>query len=220
MALPASPLLRRISTVDALTQALRDQILDGRLPGGTSLREAEVSERYGVSRHSVRTSLQSLVHERLLDREPHRGATVRTLVSADVYDIYRMRAIIEQEAVSTLSGALGRLGYARRAVADLEATPSTAPWSVVRDADLQFHRALSEGLGSVRVSAAFDALLGELRLCFLQLRWDLEDHRARALEHRAILDAIEAGDSERARDLLRVHLDEGRDVIVRALGAG
>ena len=50
--------LHRTSTVDALAQALRQQILDGELSAGAWLRERELCEAYGVARHSLRAALR------------------------------------------------------------------------------------------------------------------------------------------------------------------
>jgi DNA-binding GntR family transcriptional regulator len=56
----------------------------------------------------------------------------------------------------------------------------------------------------------------ELRLSFLQLQQELEDHRDVARQHTEILDAIESGDAGEAARLLQVHLDEARENIAGA----
>ena len=58
--------LARVSTVDALVDALRHRVLSGELAPGAAMREVELSEEYGVGRHSLRAALQALVHEGLL----------------------------------------------------------------------------------------------------------------------------------------------------------
>src|SRR3954471_23387224 len=96
--------LHRLSTVDALADALRREILDGALPGGAWLRERELCESYGVARHSLRAALRArawgessapprhslraalrtLAAEGLVRIEPHRGAHVAELTAAEV----------------------------------------------------------------------------------------------------------------------------------------
>ncbi|MBA3875810.1 MAG: hypothetical protein C0498_02555, partial [Anaerolinea sp.] len=44
----------------AVADRLRDEILDGRLAAGSRLVEAELAERFGVSRGPVRDALQEL----------------------------------------------------------------------------------------------------------------------------------------------------------------
>jgi DNA-binding GntR family transcriptional regulator len=213
--LHATP-LQRVSTVEALTKALRDRVLDGTLAADTPLREAELCEVFGVSRHTVRTALRALGHEGLARLEPNRGAFVPELTADDVDDLFRLRSALELTAVRTLAQEPRRRDAARRAAQALQAIPEDASWTAVRDADLDFHRALVDALASPRVTRTYAALMTELRLSFLQLQQELEDHRDVARQHTEILDAIESGDAGEAARLLQVHLDEARENIAGA----
>jgi DNA-binding GntR family transcriptional regulator len=213
--LHATP-LERVSTVEALTKALRDRVLDGTLAADTPLREAELCEVFGVSRHTVRTALRALGHEGLARLEPNRGAFVPELTADDVDDLFRLRSALELTAVRTLAQEPRRRDAARRAAQALQAIPEDASWTAVRDADLDFHRALVDALASPRVTRTYAALMTELRLSFLQLQQELEDHRDVARQHTEILDAIESGDAGEAARLLQVHLDEARENIAGA----
>jgi DNA-binding GntR family transcriptional regulator len=213
--LHATP-LQRVSTVEALTKALRDRVLDGTLAADTPLREAELCEVFGVSRHTVRTALRALGHEGLARLEPNRGAFVPELTADDVDDLFRLRSALELTAVRTLAQEPRRRGAARRAAQALQGIPEDASWTAVRDADLDFHRALVDALASPRVTRTYAALMTELRLSFLQLQQELEDHRDVARQHTEILDAIESGDAGEAARLLQVHLDEARENIAGA----
>jgi DNA-binding GntR family transcriptional regulator len=213
--LHATP-LQRVSTVEALTTALRDRVLDGTLAADTPLREAELCEVFGVSRHTVRTALRALGHEGLARLEPNRGAFVPELTAEDVDDLFRLRSALELTAVRTLAQEPRRRDAARRAAQALQAIPEDASWTAVRDADLGFHRALVDALASPRVTRTYAALMTELRLSFLQLQQELEDHRDVARQHTEILDAIESGDAGEAARLLQVHLDEARENIAGA----
>jgi DNA-binding GntR family transcriptional regulator len=212
--LHATP-LERVSTVEALTKALRDRVLDGTLAADTPLREAELCEVFGVSRHTVRTALRALGHEGLARLEPNRGAFVPELTADDVDDLFRLRSALELTAVRTLAQE-PRRAAARRAAQALQGIPEDASWTAVRDADLDFHRALVDALASPRVTRTYAALMTELRLSFLQLQQELEDHRDVARQHTEILDAIESGDAGEAARLLQVHLDEARENIAGA----
>ena len=63
--------LQRTSVVDELTAMIRDEILDGRVPVGTPLREHDLSESYGDSRHTLRAALRALAAEGLVRIEPN-----------------------------------------------------------------------------------------------------------------------------------------------------
>ena len=75
--------IERVSTVDAVAASLRTRILDGDLPPGERLREIELTEGYGVARHSLRAALRQLQAEGLVTIEPNRGARVAELTELE-----------------------------------------------------------------------------------------------------------------------------------------
>ncbi|MCZ4602816.1 GntR family transcriptional regulator [Streptomyces sp. Lzd4kr] len=217
---PSGIKLTRVSTVDALVAALRESILSGSQAAGTALREADLARSFGVSRHSLRTALQELIHDGLVVHEVNRGVFVKSVTRASVRDIYQLRELLEVEAASELSRRPDRLAVVRATLDALEALPSTAPWGEARDADLAFHRALVDALGRPRTSQTFASLAGELRLAFLQIKTELEDRADVARQHREIFDAIAAGKRGEAMRLVRAHLRAAQIDICTALEAG
>lgn len=96
-----------MTAVESVVEALRDEILDGRLDAGEPLRETGLAERFGVNRHTIRAALQALAAERLVSFEAYRGARVRAFSDADVLALMEYRTAIEVEAARTCSS--GRL---------------------------------------------------------------------------------------------------------------
>src|SRR3954447_11066723 len=89
--------LERAATGEAPVAGLRTRILDGGLPAGARLREAELTEAYGVARHSVRAALRELEHERLVRLEPNRGARVAELDASELVALGELRIALEVE---------------------------------------------------------------------------------------------------------------------------
>lgn len=212
--------LHRVSTVDAIVNALREAIFSGALPLGSALREAELCQKYGVSRHSLRTAFQALIQSGLAQREPSRSVTVTRLTPADVDDVYRLRLLLELEAVEVLCQTPTALGPVRDALNELVDLPASVDWTVLRDADLSFHRALVDALHRPRTSRVFLSLLDELRLAFLQVQPQLEERSAIVEQHRTIFDAVEAGDCVAAQQCVRAHLEQARLDITAAVREG
>jgi DNA-binding GntR family transcriptional regulator len=205
--------LTRVSTVDALAAALRGRILDGGLAPGERLREVELTDAYGVARHSLRAALRALAAEGLVTIEPNRGASVARLSAQEAAALFELRAALELEAAHL---ALVRHGGhlpqpvrdAVRRMAAVCAQPDP-PWSSVVDAHDAVHGALVAAAGSPRIERAYAALAGELRLFVTQLRpsWSLE----RMAEHHERLLA----DLEReGPEPLRAHLAEGLATVI------
>ena len=161
--------LNRISTVDALADALRTQILNGELSPGTQLREVELASAFGVGRYSLRAGMQTLVHEGLLRHEPNRGVFVPEMSMADVEDLFLLRIALETEAARRVVEQRASLAGMEAALLELE-TNAEGPWDQLVDVDLRFHRELIDAVGSRRMSRAFAALQSELRLLLAQMK--------------------------------------------------
>lgn len=200
--------LRTVSTVQALADELRQLILDGALAPGERLREAEYAERYVVGRQTFRAATQVLCQQGLLRSAPNRGVMVPLLDADDIGDVFRMRVILELEAVQAVmaSGAVPEI--AREAVEEMSALNARAPWRDVVRADVRFHRALIDAASSPRLGRAYEAVQSEVVLCMVQLRPQYENPGQVTAEHEELLQLISAGDVEAARAGFIKHLQD------------
>jgi DNA-binding GntR family transcriptional regulator len=200
--------LGRVSTVDALAGALRDRIFDGELAPGDRLTERDLTERYGVARHSVRAALRALAAEGLITIEAHRGASIASLDEAAVRSLFELRAALELEASHlALERNGGRLPDtvhdAERRLRKVCERKHPA-WSEVADAHNDVHLAIVDAARSDRIARAYDGLAGEMRLFVTAIRphWTLE---RMAAQHEELLEGLE----KRGPRALREHLDAG-----------
>jgi DNA-binding GntR family transcriptional regulator len=216
----ADPGLQRVSTVDALVQAIRRRVLTGELEPGAQLREIELAASFGVGRHSLRAALQALVHEGVLRHEPNRGVFIPRLTRADVEDLFLLRTALEVEAHRILVARKAPLDEASAVVAALESLDSGVAWDEVVELDLRFHRVLIEQVGSARMSRTFASLQAELRLLLAQLGSSQYGGLAEVVEqHRRVLDALATGSSRTATREIRAHLDQGVEDLLKIVDA-
>ena len=197
--------LHRPSTVDALADALRHEILDGELAPGSRLRERELCEAYGVARHTLRAALRALAAEGLVKIEPHRGAHVVELTADDVRWLYELRAALELEAAHlALERNGGRLPESvHEALARLEAACEDGSWSTINEAHADLHAAIVAAGQSPRITAAHEALNGEMRLFLLALQ-PLIPPAQLAADHAALIRGLERDGPPVLREHLRV----------------
>jgi DNA-binding GntR family transcriptional regulator len=207
--------LQRMSTVDALVDALRREILDGALPAGAWLRERELCEAYGVARHSLRAALRQLAADGIVRIEPHRGAHVAQLSADEVRWLYELRAALELEAAhQALERGGGRLppevhaALQRLQDACAGADPS---WSEVNAAHADLHAAIVAAAGSPRIAAAHVALNGEMQLFLLALRPHVAVGEL-AADHAALVRGLESD----GPIVLREHLRRSAETLIEA----
>lgn len=202
---------------DAVYEALRESILSQREAPGSAVTEQAIADRFGVARPTAKAALERLVAEGLLRRTAHKTARVPELTRDDIVDLYSSRAVVEEAALRTLAadGVVPIAAIAAQrmlvdaAAADAAPLGDAAP---LARADIAFHRALVEAQRSPRLARLHALLMGEIELCTGQV----QAHRLLALndviaQHQGILDAVAAGDPERAGQLTRAHIEGARD---------
>ena len=196
-----------LSTVDALTESLRERILSGELKPGTPLREEALSGDYEVARHSLRSALRALQGEGIVQIEPNRGARVKSLSPEDVRGLSDLRIALEVESARmALERGNGRLPTGvHRALERLVAAcrRSKASWGAVAEAHEALHHEIVLAAASPRLAAAHQQAGAELRLFVLQLppSWTLERI---ARDHLELVQQLEAEGAE----VLRPHIAE------------
>ncbi|QWF79323.1 GntR family transcriptional regulator [Amycolatopsis sp. CA-230715] len=200
---------------DGIHQALRGDILAGRLAPGDRLKFPDLADRYKVSVGATREALTRLVAEGLVVARPHQGYLVRPLSHQDLAELTQARAEIES-LVLRLSVADGDVRWESDVVAAhhiLERAPYRDPadpdhladeWSRAHAA---FHQALLAGCGNRRL---VDTALSLRQEAELYRQWSVslgnEPGRDVAAEHRALVDAVLARDANHAQELLRDHI--------------
>lgn len=193
----------------AIYESLRAGILDGSEAPGSTLTESRVALRFGVTRPTAKLAIERLVAEGLLRRAAHRAARIPELTRDDIVDLYDTRAIVETAAVEAL--ARGGDLPAEALAAHRSLVAHTTDESFAHD-DIAFHRALVSGAPSARLPRMHALLMGEIELCIGQVQaHHLITAAEVAAQHQGILDAVTAGDAERAGVLTRDHITGSRD---------
>ena len=75
--------------------AMREMILSGELAAGDRISELTIAERTGISRTPIRTALQRLEEEGLVEAIPSGGFAVRSFSEKDVFDAIEIRGTLE-----------------------------------------------------------------------------------------------------------------------------
>jgi DNA-binding GntR family transcriptional regulator len=202
--------LERTSPADTITTTLRDEILGGMFPPGSSVSDAEVQARLGVSRDHARAALGHLEREGLLVHSLHRGLEVVRLSVEDVRDLYATRRTLE---LAGLEAMVRRRPaddvWLQAAVTSMTEAAKAGDGRAAVAADAAFHLAIVASAGSRRLRTAAEAALRELRIILAvadRVSSDLDDLAA---DHAGLLDALIHAPPPSARAALLDHLRRG-----------
>ncbi|MEE1799788.1 GntR family transcriptional regulator [Streptomyces sp. NPDC101062] len=140
--MPASGAVTRNTLRQQIADALRDEVLAGRLLPGQEFTVKQIAEQYGVSATPVREALVDLSAQDLLDSDQHRGFRVHQFSVADFRGMAEARALI----VDAVFRELGDEHLAARA-------QGTALVSVRRRAE---EAARAAGAGDLNILIGYD----------------------------------------------------------------
>lgn len=209
-------LFDRASMVELLADAIRERIIGGVYMPGQRLAEEAMVKSLEVSRNSLREAFRLLSHERLLEHKMNRGVFVRKLSVDDVIDVYRVRKLVECNAVRKLDQRPKQADDMIAAVNAGDLAVKDGDWRALGTANMMFHQAVGELSDSPRIDELMRNILAELRLVFHTMADARQLHEPYLERNKEILAAIEAGDGPRAERLMLKYLDDSEQQIVAA----
>jgi DNA-binding GntR family transcriptional regulator len=207
----ASPHLEsrlQAGATERVADALREAIVSLELAPGSVLDKAQLTARFGVSRFPVAEALNRLKAEGLVDIKPQSGSTVSLIRLADAHENMFLRRALESESVARLASLrnpalladLDRSLRYQKAAMEADDRPG------FHELDLAFHDMLIAAVGYRRVRAIVESarlMLDRARRLLISPR----RHAETFTEHRAIVEAIRAGDPDAARAAMAAHID-------------
>ena len=131
---------------------VRELILEGKLAPGERIIETDLAADLGVSRHTLRSALQTLTSEGLLEQSQFKSTHVARPTARDVYETYTLRNTLEAMACRLAAervAAGAGMAAVDAAVARMRAASDT---TAMKAADFDFHTAVVEVAGHSRLS--------------------------------------------------------------------
>jgi len=164
--LPETPAAGAQTLNERVSEQIRQKIAKGEFSPGQRLSEAALSETFEISRNTLREVFRTLTKEGLLRHAPNRGVFVAVPSIGSIIDIYRVRRLIECQALAQAYPRHPARKHMRAAVEAAQKCRETSDWLGVGTANMEFHMAIVELADSERLNLMFAHLLVELRLAF------------------------------------------------------
>jgi GntR family transcriptional repressor for pyruvate dehydrogenase complex len=211
-----------------IVQQIEESVQTGALKVGDQLSaERELAGQFGVSRTAVREAVQALREKGLVEVFPGRGTFITDGISKGIRQsmdwmvrngqqegfafLAEVREILEPEivALAAIRAEEQHLAALREAVSIMDSAQRD-PEAFI-EADLDFHLALAEAASNPLILALIDSIVGLLREQRMGIFCVEGGPERGQYHHKRILDAVEHGDSEGAREAMRVHLGQVRE---------
>jgi DNA-binding GntR family transcriptional regulator len=213
--------IARTSTAGQVAEAVQDALMRGELTPGSRISESGLAEQLKISRNTVREAMRILERGGLVHHEVNRGAVVKAMEMDEVEDLYRVREMLERQAIDTLVRRTDLDGV-EAAFGKLEAAFRAGDVNRAVECDLVFHASIVTLLGSPHLDRFFADLRQELRFCLAVLSVeDRETERPAELieQHAVILEALRDRDRRRAKEVATAHVRANRERATQLLRA-
>jgi GntR family transcriptional regulator, rspAB operon transcriptional repressor len=193
-----------------LYSLLRAAIIQMDLRPGQPLSETELAKQLNVSRQPVREAFIKLAEAGLIEVRPQRGTFVLLISRQEVESARFVREAVEVAFVRKVAteAPAGTVAALRESIARQEAARSNEDAVTFLRHDEDFHHAIARAAGCESAWKLLETLKAQMdRVRFLAIE-EATPTDVLIAQHKAIADAIEERDPDRAEAAMRLHLEE------------
>ncbi|MCX4576454.1 GntR family transcriptional regulator [Streptomyces sp. NBC_01571] len=197
-----------------IADALRDEVLAGRLQPGQEFTVKEIAEQYGVSATPVREALVDLSAQGLLDADQHRGFRVHEYSPADFRGMIEARSLVTDGMFHSLiegdgmkladdPRVLAALAGVRRRGEEAQRAAAAGDLNILIGYDLRFWRELSALFGNTYLADFLHRLRVQSWVCTVQHLRRVGDLRGYLWSgHTELVDALARRDPRAAHAIV------------------
>ena len=201
---------------------LRERIVTLRLAPGTVLREDELMSELAIGRTPLREAIKRLALENLVAVQPRSGTYVTSVDAADIVHISEVRAELEANAAELAARRLDedtreRFEALLERIANAE---GSADQDALMGLDAAIHRLVWDASRNPYLTETLERyFVLSLRIWYVMLD-RVPGLGAAVLEHAELIEAILAGDADRAGALMHEHVAAFEREIMAAFDSG
>ncbi|HOQ86035.1 MAG TPA: GntR family transcriptional regulator [Phycisphaerae bacterium] len=200
-----------------IRDSLQQMILNGEQRAGSKLVQQQLAKRFGVAQGVVREALLELRAYGLVETIDNRGMFVTELSTQKLLDSFDVREMHEALAARLCCDRITRreIREMEQMAEEMYGLAKSGKLMEMASLDREFHQRLvhvSQNSMLIRLAENY-RVLGKV----IQISRDPDEVRA---EHLAILKAIEAGDADKAEQLMRSHIRTAKQDLERQIKEG
>ena len=205
---------------DVVFQTLRRAIITGEFAPGERLMEISLANQLGVSRTPVREAIRKLELEGLVTMVPRKGAQVAKITEGNLRDVIEIRSNLEQFAASLACERIDEEG--KKLLRDCcdslrNAIEENHDLIDIIEKDEQFHDAIVIVSKNKRLVSIINSLREQFYRYRMEYVKDINSRTELIIEHENLMNAIFNHDKELATSMMKTHLQNQQDAILRAI---
>jgi DNA-binding GntR family transcriptional regulator len=202
---------------EEVAMRIRRAVLAGELRPGQRITESRVAEALGVSRPTLRESLQQLIHEGLLIQVPYKGIHVAQPAPEELADIAEVRVALETMAALKLSRdphgpGMDAVREALRVHLDALDSGDELRSDMTH---VELHRAIWEQAGSITLRKIWPVIASRIHLALTVDQATYRNPERDRRMHRRLVQLIEEGDEAAITAEIREHIEASVDEVIR-----
>ena len=204
---PQDPSQAELAAENRVRHAIVEAVLSHRLPPGTRLVETRLCEAFGVTRSLLRRVFVRLAGDKIIELQHNKGAIIAQPRPEEMRQVLEARQLIENGIIRALGKKIApkSLAAVRELVKQEQAAHEAGDWSKWVRLSGEYHLQVARLLGNSELEEILRGLLARTTLTFA-LYYSQGSNVCSFDEHQHILEALEAGDTERACTLMDAHL--------------
>jgi len=201
--------LAKTSLREQALDVLRNALTSGEIAPGTHLVETELSSALSISRGTLREALRQLEQEGLVEPSERGRLRVRTVSAAEIGDMFEVRSALEGLAAALLCKMKNRKTVVRQLQTALDALgAATGSIHDMVEIDLDFHRTMCTLTGNAALLRSWEGIAGSIRMSIMFAGTDRALSNMSVPRHQVLVDAVAAGDPDKARIAVDEHMRE------------
>lgn len=207
---------------DKAYRELRTRILDNSMPSGEQYTEEELAAMLHMSRTPTREAMLRLANEGLVEVRPRHGMRVKPVSVDDMREIYEVLTALESTAAALAAARTDQgdsVKQLRIAIDNMDAALERDDLKAWAEADARFHALLVAAAGNERLNELVQTYVGQshrVRMLTLRLR---PKPTTSNRDHESVVDAVEAHDAKRAREIHYAHREQSGRMLAELLAS-
>ena len=200
-------------------QHIRETLLSSGVYVGQKISHQDLGQKLGISNTPVREALFRLAAEGLLDYQNYKGFSIPAISLQEAEDIYESRELIEpylttKVARQMTTDELKCFAQIQDEYADLISKPYHRHRLLI---DKKFHIQIATLVGNATLNKTLNQLYA--KLIFKSPIYEVSSNRARSAirEHTQVIRALKSRDGSRAGRIMRNHIQQQRDYVLKKI---